>query len=133
MQIVVFKGDGKGDQVEIGQGPLRLEGKERVAGFAMFGQVSRVGEKEPLAETIWPAVKSMMHPLKAEVAHGLMVGIGKHQSHTQTPTPGMGRGPFLGGQALACVIQKFTRHTVSRIIRLGYHSTDTADDDVNCN
>ncbi len=76
----------------------------------MFRQGFGVGKEEALAEHILPPVEQMIDGKKTEVAHSLVVGVGKNQGDGQPPPPGFDLAPRFAGQQLPGLVDQFTGH-----------------------
>jgi hypothetical protein len=76
MEIIVFKGDGQGNQVKILQRPLRFHRQQRGCSRRTFVFVR---QEKTLAETIVTLVDQMINGLKTEIAHPLVIGVGVNQ------------------------------------------------------
>jgi hypothetical protein len=108
VEIIVFKGDRKGDDVKVGKKPSRLEREEGVTGLSVLGEVLGIGEKKTLAECVVPEVDQMVDGEEAEVAHGLVVGVGIDQGDPEVPPPGFGPSAAFGLQARPRLVGKFS-------------------------
>ena len=106
VQVIVFKGDRERHQVELVEGTLGFDRNQREAGAAVFVEVFRVGQEEPLAEGVFAAVEHPVDGLQAEVAHPLIVAVRVDQGHRQSAAPGLGAGAGLLGRSPAVFIDQ---------------------------
>jgi hypothetical protein len=111
VQVIVFEGDGKGDDIEIGKKTSGFQGKERIAGLLVLGQVFRVGEKEPLAEGVVAAVEQVINGKETEIAHRLVIGVWIDQGDRESATPWIGTAATFCLQPMASFVDELAGHT----------------------
>ena len=89
--VVVFKRDGKGDDIGIGYGPVRLHGgRPRCLRRAVLRQ------KSSFADNMIKAVEKPIDGLKPEIGHADMIAIGIHQDNADFSVPLFSNGSDLG-------------------------------------
>ena len=91
MGVIVFKGKGKGNDIDIGQAFSGLEGAER---FLFFR--ARLRQKYALTDDMVIVVQKAIDALESEIGHGQVIAIGIDQRKTDPATPGFSNGSNLG-------------------------------------
>ena len=91
MGVIVFKGEGKGNNIGIGQAFSGLKGPE---GFLFSG--GRLRQKYTFADDMIIMVQQAIDTLETEVGHAQMIAIGIDQSKTDAASPGFSNGANLG-------------------------------------
>src|SRR4030042_4290776 len=89
MGIVIFKGKKKGDEIEILEGSLGLEGKKRRPGTLKLQKVCPFGKERPFAHCLRKLIDNPINGLKTQVGHSHMVIVGKNQSKGELPPRGL--------------------------------------------
>ena len=109
MGVIVFKGEGKGDNIGIGQAFSGLKGPER---FLFSG--GRFRQKYAFADDMVIMVQQAIDTLETEIGHAQMIAIGIDQSETDPASPGFSDGANLGFIRPAGRFSSFQDHGAAR-------------------
>jgi hypothetical protein len=84
VKIIIFKGEREGYYVKVGYGTATFKGVKGGVFTPKGSELICIGKKHPFTPTLGMLIKPVKHALKAQVAHGIVVGVGIHQGHAQT-------------------------------------------------
>jgi len=107
---IVFEGDGKGDQLEISERPLRLDAQQPAGLLPEGWQVFRFGIEDPFADHLLETVQKLVDRLETQVRHADGVTVGEGQGNGQLSAPIFAdRSPFFSQPLLVPRLQ-FPQH-----------------------
>jgi hypothetical protein len=109
MGVVVFKGEGEGDDVKLRKRTLRFDAEQRKT-FGFFEQVARLGVKCPFSQALRMVVDQPVNRLKTKVRHADAIPVRVRETYLQGSSPEPCCSAFLGGQKLKAFLSLFPGH-----------------------
>jgi hypothetical protein len=109
LRIVVLEGEGEGDDVEVGEGPLRFDADQRV-GAIPGGVAAGIGEEDPFAQAVGVGVDQRIDGLEAEVGHPGPVEVRIGEADRQGLSPHLPGPPLFTGEEIQASLLFFPGH-----------------------
>ena len=100
VDVVTLVGHRESDQVEVGEGPERLQREGRGLRAELLVEVLRIRKEDALADDVGNRVEVAVDGLETQVGHAHRVRIGVHEGHRGPPSPVLADCSLLAGKEL---------------------------------